>query len=223
MKKTGLFILISLFALNFTACKEELEIWDSETVEYSGRYVFKLLDEEMTSTLIDYGSYEIRIYNTSDNLPNIVWIEDGEAVFPLKSKFTLTGDASSFKSASEDFAQLDNNIVSTEEQPKPAPTAAGQTIDVEEKEYIRASILEGKILPDAATSPGGNKTDSLYIKIKLYSGTATYTSYEVPVVLRKDPEKAEFAWKFQSATHNPDLDEVYVIGGYRYTGFPEDM
>lgn len=206
--------------LGFTSCFEELDNWESETFEYSGRYIIKLMSEDMQDTYVD-GS-EIQIYNTADNVQNIIWLDDHEDVFPLKSKFQLTGDATSFKSSSDDFETLDNNIYSTEDLPSPAPTAIGQNVTEDEKWYIKATLLEGKIIPGAATSVGGNVTDSLYIKIKLYSGTATYTSYEIPEALRADPKVPEFKWRFTSATHNPDMDEVYVIGGYRYTGMPED-
>ena len=165
---------------------------------------------------------EIQIYNTADNVLNVIWLDDHEDMFPLKSKFQLTGDATSFKSSSDDFATLDNNIYSTEDLPSPAPTATGQTVTEDEKWYIKATLLEGKIIPGAATSVGGNVSDSLYIKIKLYSGTATYTSYEIAEALRADPKVPEFRWRFTSATHDPSMDEVYVIGGYRYTGMPED-
>lgn len=222
MKKIGLYIIIASLMLSFTSCFEDLEIWDSETLEYSGRYVFKLMSEDMKDTYVDYDGYEIQIYNTAGNAPNIVWMDDHEDIFPLKNKFEFSGNASSFKSTTEDFTKLTNNIYSTDDLPTPAPTAAGQTVTEDEKFYIRAAVLEGKIIPGAAKSIGGNISDSLYIKIKLYSGTATYTSYEVPEALRADPKVPEFKWKFTSATHDPDLDEIYVIGGYRYTGMPED-
>ncbi|MDD3901759.1 MAG: lipid-binding protein [Dysgonamonadaceae bacterium] len=220
MKKIGLYITLSSLILIFSSCMKELDSWNSETFEYSGRFIYKLMSEDMQDTYAE-GS-EIQIYNTADNVQNVIWLDDHEDMFPLKSKFQLTGDATSFKSSSDDFATLDNNIYSTEDLPSPAPTATGQTVTEDEKWYIKATLLEGKIIPGAATSVGGNVSDSLYIKIKLYSGTATYTSYEVPEALRADPKVPEFKWKFTSATHDPDLDEIYVIGGYRYTGMPED-
>ena len=74
-------------------------------------------------------------------MQNVIWLDDHEDMFPLKSKFQLTGDATSFKSSSDDFATLDNNIYSTEDLPSPAPTAAGQTVTEDEKFYIRAAVL----------------------------------------------------------------------------------
>lgn len=222
MKNIFYILGILIFTISVTSCQKDLEIWDSETLDYSGRFVFKLMSEDMQDTYVDYDGYEIQIYNTAENVPNVVWMEDHGDIFPLKSKFELTGNASSFKSTTEDFAQLLNNIYSTDDLPTPNPTAAGQTVTEDEKWYTRATVLEGKILPGAATSIGGNSADSLYIKIKLYSGTATYTSYEIAEALRADPKVPEFRWRFTSATRDPAMDEIYVIGGYRYTGMPED-
>lgn len=223
--KNIIYILSILFlTLTVSSCTEDLEIWDSETLDYSGRFVFKLMSEDMADTYVDYDGSEIQIYNTVENKANVIWMDDHGDIFPLKSIFQLSGTAASFKSVTEDFAQITNtNILSTEDLPTPAPTAAGQTVTEDEKSYVKAAIMEGKIIPNAATSIGGNTADSLYVKIKLYSGTATYTSYEISEVLRADPLVPEFRWRFTSATHDPSLDEIYVIGGYRYTGMPEDQ
>ncbi|MBF6596656.1 MAG: hypothetical protein ITF98_00305 [Fermentimonas sp.] len=222
MKKiVFLFSVISLL-FTFSSCQEGLDNWNSETYEYSGRFVFKLMSEDMSVTYVDYPDSEIQLYNTAENVVNNVWIDDHGGVFPLKSKFEFSGDASAFKSVTEDFEQLPENLLSTEDVPSEAPTAVGQTFTEEEQWYIKATILEGKILPDAATSIGGNMADSLYLKIRLYSGAATFTSYEISEALRADPNVPEFEWRFTSAVPNPEMEETYVIGGYRYTGMPED-
>ena len=220
MKK--IFYLLFIFtALVLTSCKEDLEIWDSETLDYSGKFDYQLLSEDMQDVYADYGS-QLMIYNTASNVVNEVWIDDEEHTFPLKSKFTFTGNSLSFKSSTEDFAALANNIYNVDNKlPTPAPTAIGQSI-TKDREYVRAVILEGKILPKQATTIGGNIADSLYLKIKLLSGDVTYISYEVPLALRQDPEKEEFKWKYSAATYDSSLDEVYVISGHRYTGFDED-
>ena len=220
MKYIKLYLLVIL-VFAFSSCKEDLEIWDSETLEYSGKFDYQLLSEDLQDVYVDYGS-QLMIYNTASNVANEVWIDDEENAFPLKSKFTFTGNSLSFKSSTEDFAALTNNIYSVDNDlPTPAPTAVGQSV-TEERGYVRAVILEGKILPKQATTIGGNTADSLYLKIKLLSGEVTYISYEVPLALRQDPEKEEFKWKYSTATYDSSLDEVYVISGHRYTGFDED-
>jgi hypothetical protein len=222
MKKIYYLVSLLFAAAFFFSCQEKLDNWYSETFAYDGRYVFKLMSEDMQDTYIGYeDGAEIYIYNTADNVAGAFWLEDQKSVFPIKSKFSVSGDASSFKSTSADFEQLSNNIFSIEELPRSSPTALNQTV-TEGRDYTRASILEGKILPGAATSIGGNKSDSLYIKLKLLSGTATYESYELPASSWEDPEIPEYGWKFKSAAYDSSLDETYVIAGYRYTGMPED-
>lgn len=221
MKKIGYYLLLTTFLFSLSSCFEDIDNWNSEVFDYSGKFVFKLMSEDGSETYVDYGP-ELMIYNTADNLSDVIWVDDGADVFPLKNKFQIVGDASSFKSLNDDFDKVDFNIYSIEELPESDPESEGQTI-TEPRDYIKAVILDGKILPMAATSPGGNSADSLYIKIKLYSGEATYTSKKLPEASWADPAVPEYAWGFTSASHDADSDETYVIAGYRYTGMPEDM
>jgi len=208
-------------ALSLFSCQEELEIWDSETLEYSGRFIFELRDETGANTLIGYDDdRQIYFYNTSSNTPNEVWVEDIAHVFPFKVKQRLTGDASAFASTSALFNDLENNLLAIE-LPTTKPTAAGVD-EVADRDYIRVAIEEGKILKGAATTAGGNTADSLYMKVRLYSGTVTFTSYTKPQETWANPNVAEYAWEFKSVAYDNTLDEVYVIAGHRYTGFGED-
>ncbi|GAA4948783.1 hypothetical protein GCM10023314_22590 [Algibacter agarivorans] len=216
-------LLIAVFSTTIFSCEEDIEIWDSNTLDYSGTYFWQLYDETNTDLYVDYDhAIQILIYNTSDNKENEVWIEDTDHVFPLKSKFSFTGNSSAFSSTDSDFANLTNNeAVIDPDEPDDKPTGLNQEVTVD-TDYIRSSIIEGKILPNAGTTTSGNPVDSLYIKIKLYSGTVTYSSIEVPVAKRADPEVEEFDWEFSSATYDNTLDETYVISGHRKTGFSED-
>jgi len=42
---------------------------------------------------------------------------------------------------------------------------------------IKVSIIEGKILKGAATTPGGNKTDSIYVKFEFSNDAGTQYEY----------------------------------------------
>lgn len=221
MKKIIAYISIIFFSFGLISCEEDVEIFDTNTLSYSGAYFWQLLDETNTDVYIDYDhSIQLLIYNTSDNKDNEVWIEDTDHIFPLKSKFFLSGDSSSFQSSSMDFDALPNNILAIE-APSVKPTGLGENT-TEDREYIRNVIEEGKILKNAATTVSGNPVDSLYIKIKLMSGTVSFSSYSVPVESRDDPEVEQFDWEYQSATYDNTLDETYVISGHRKTGFSED-
>lgn len=67
-----------------------------------------------------------------------------------------------------------------------------------------------------------NLTDAISFKIKIYSGTATFTSYILPESEWASPTTPEYAWKQESVQYDPELDETYLVEGYRYTGFDED-
>lgn len=221
MKKYIIKTLLLSFVLILSSCEENVESWDSNTIEYSGTYFWELYNEDMTTKYIEYDhDIQLLIYNTASNTPNEVWMEDTDHVFPLKSKFTLTGNASEFASQSSNFEDLHNNELAIT-APSVKPTGLGQET-VESRDYIRNTIIEGKILTDAGTTISGNPVDSFYMKIKLYSGTVKFTSKTVPVELRTDPEVEEFAWEYDSATYDNTLDETYVLSGHRKTGFPED-
>ena len=72
------------------------------------------------------------------------------------------------------------------------------------------------------TTKVGNLTDAISFKIKIYSGTATFTSYILPESEWASPTTPEYAWKQESVQYDPELDETYLVEGYRYTGFDED-
>jgi len=206
-----------------TSCHEKLEVWDSETLDYSGTYFWQLYDENFTEPIEDYHhDIQLMIYNTSENIQNKVWIEDTNHVFPLKSKFTFTGDSKLFKSETQDFDEIENNEYAIE-TPTTKPTGIGETI-TEDRDYIRAIVLEGKILTDAATTISGNPVDSIYIKLKLLSGSVSFKSYELPEALRANPEEREFDWEYTHATYDSTntADETYILSGHRKTGFVED-
>ena len=157
---------------------------------------------------------------TSDNLTNEIWLEDINEDLPLKSKFFLSGMAESFQSSSMDFADLENNLYAIE-APGAKPTGLGESVTVG-REYIRNVIIEGKVLKNLATTTSGNPVDSIYIKIKMLSGTVNFTSFSVPIEERADPEVEQFDWLYESAAYDNTLDESYVLAGHRKTGFAED-
>ncbi len=224
MNKILLYTVALFFAFTTISCKEDVENWDSQAIEYSGRYVIKILDADAKEVLVDYGKAEYRIYNTSADKKDMIWIDDagdnGHSKLPIKEKFTLMGMPSAFSSNTA-FDKLNNNLNAVE-APEAKPTAENET-KVEERDNIRFAILEGKILPKAATSVGGNTADSIYLKLKCMSGTAKFKSLLKDKAEWKDPDVKEFKWKLESVTYDKSKDETYVIQGYRYTGFPEDV
>lgn len=221
MKNIFLYLIGACISLSLVSCDDtELEDWDSAVLEYSGTYLYQVSDLD-GNLLVDYNNeHKLEFYNTSADVANELWIDDHDKVFELRSKFFFNGDPSSFTSKSVAFADLTNNenaIVI----PDSKPTAIDETV-VEARDYIRAAIVEGKIIKDGATTLGKNITDSLYVSIVLYSGSVTFKSEAVPVAYRANPDKEEFQWVFDTVAHDATKDEAYIIAGHRYSGFTED-
>ncbi|MBR8721371.1 hypothetical protein IX307_002559 [Bacteroides pyogenes] len=223
------FILIGILCAAipfFSSCQKDIEIWDSATLDYSGRYVIKIMNEDMSKTYMEYDNSEVYIYNTSANIANEMWIDDTGQNIPLKSKFKFIGTPASFKSAEMEFDKLTNNILAIgapSAKEAETPVKEGESVTIE-RDYLRAVVIEGKIIPEAVTTKGGNKADSLYLKLKFYSGTATFKSIRKPEKEWKDPNTPEFAWgECESVGYDETKDEVLIIGGHKYTGFSEDL
>ena len=226
MKKT-LYILSIVSCVIFTSCDKEPEIWNSETFDYSGRFVYALYDEngETESLSLEdvqggYGA-EIQIYNTSANVANEVWINNVSGSgygLAFKAKLSLTGNPESFTSPEEVNTQSEFDNL-----PNTAPTALGQTASGFEW-YARIKVLEGKILPKAGTSIGGNTVDSIYLKITFLSDDVTFVSVAKPEALWAVPGTPEYEWQRDPAQsiYDSSSDETYVFKGYRYSGYPED-
>ncbi|GHT24550.1 hypothetical protein AGMMS4957_17760 [Bacteroidia bacterium] len=236
MKKIILFA-VACTAFIFTSCDNELDNWNSATYEYAGRFVVAATCQEFPgkSAIIEKGN-EIYLYNTASNITNEIWLDDVSGKFPLKSKFSLTGNASGFSAAaagenvnSRVFiynATYGEYILFSPSNADdfPVATAAGQTNDGIQ-EYTRATLQEGKIQPKAATSIGGNVTDGIYLKLTLHTDKVQFQSYLLPAADWETPGVAEYGWELvpNSKTVDVSKDEHWTIAGYRYTGYPEDL
>lgn len=237
MKNIAYLFSILLIGVVFSSCFEDIDNWYSETASYDGRFVVATTCEEYSSdnTTISDG-IELMIYNTADNVPNEVWLDTEVAGQHIKGKFKLTGDPSNFSSTETvDNIASDSYYIDTDYGLAPftasyasyfrVPTAAGQLNDGIQL-YTRITLLEGKILPNAATSIGGNTSDSIYVKTVMHHDFMQFESYEIPEEEWDDPDVPEFAWRVKPGTNTPataeDWDETWTLAGYRYTGLPED-
>ena len=88
----------------FISCQQDIEIWNSATIDYSGRYVIKIINEKQ-EVIHHYDGKEVRIYNTSKNIENELWIDDVGKLLPLKSKFILSGTPASFASSNAERSE----------------------------------------------------------------------------------------------------------------------
>ena len=217
MKLKNIYLFV-IMALAFGSCSDDIEIWDSATLDYSGTYVCQVLNAD-GSVSDDYS--KIDIYNTDANVADQIWFTDHDKWLEITSKFFLTGDASNFasKSLSYDDLPINHSMVKV---PETKPTAAGKTT-VENIWGAKTALVEGKILSKAMTTIGGNLTDSIFMKVVFLYGDVTFKSQEVAEAYRANPDVAEFEWIFDSSVYDATSeDEIYIYSGHRYTGFPED-
>jgi hypothetical protein len=223
-------------ALLFASCQqEEVDVWNSATHEYDGRYVVGSACTEFPakSSAILNGN-EIYLYNTAANIATELWVEDVSSKFPLKGKLSLSGGVTGFSAPETENANSTVYIyngskyvlfISANADEFPVATAAGQKVDGKQ-EYARLVVEEGKILSKAATTIGGNKADSIFLKFTLRSNSIELESYQTNSALWADPGTPEYAWQRKESTaptYNSAWDEHWIVSGYRYTGYPEDM
>lgn len=227
MKRIIFLMSISLGSMFlFTSCFEKIDNWYTETSEYDGRFVVGTTCEEYSSDDVPVSEgMEMWVFNTSNNVANEIWIDNFSiAGTHIKAKLTLIGDAKTFKTAGDTKLDEDSGVTywlkpdgnPGGNYPPAAPTAAGITMDAVTL-YTRISVDSAYIIKNAATTLGGNKSDSICLKTTLYHDAFQIISYETG--------PAKFAWKLvEGSEGNMDgWEEHWTISGYRYTGFPEDL
>lgn len=225
MKKL-LYTALAVVALGLTSClpeSDDADVWKSQNIDYSGTYLYALLDASDNSELNGMSSSAaLEIYNTASDERNVLWFYDHEKRIEFKVKENLTGSPEDFASVSSAFADLNDNEVVISALPDAEPDAAGLSL-VEARANVRISIEEGKILKDAATSKGGNVCDSLYIRLKTYGGNVRFVSVEKPEAEWAKPGVPEYKYVFDTVVdYDSSTDAEYILTGHRYTGFDED-
>lgn len=232
------YIGISSLVLLFTSCTEEIDNWYTSTAAYDGRFVIAATceeDDDDNTTIAD--GEEMMIYNSAANIANEIIVDvhvaDG---FPVKGKFNVSGDAREFTATTpvdnisrsaglsdDDFYVLEDGTPVAYPSDLETPASAGIEYDGIQL-YARVSVEMGKIVPDGATTIGGNVSDSVYVETTMYADYLTIESYQTPQDTWEDSTIPEFAWRIKdgSRTNAAGWEEHWTFSGYRYTGFPED-
>jgi len=228
MKNIFIYIAGICGALSLNSCDNDIDIWNSSTLDYSGTYFYQVYDKD-DAIVHDYDNeFKLEFYNTSANIDNEIFIDDHDKLFEMRSKFFLNGDFKNFSSKETDFDKLENNEkavilpgkkLPAEETVRVKPNDINDAITLP-RSSVRIAIVEGKFIEKGATTKGGNIADSLYMKILVYDGTVSFKSALVPVEFRSNPDKEEFEWILNKVTTN--ANNAYVVKGHRKTGFEED-
>jgi hypothetical protein len=170
--KKYIFLFIAVFALSLSACQEELESGGTEIKEMTGdwwvtnqqsldEYFYIFGDEGSMPNeanienwdwdyIYDDSHAQVLTYNTAANLPTEMFVEDGGTFWDYKVKAKVDYNAKTFE----------------------VPTTANLAYD-----GCDVTIIKGKILKGAATSPSGAPADSIvfYVKFSDDSYGFTYT------------------------------------------------
>ncbi|GHU66048.1 hypothetical protein FACS1894123_12030 [Bacteroidia bacterium] len=239
MRKLGYIIGVFVCSMALTSCQNEIENWYSETFDYAGRFVVATACDEYDSdnTAIEDG-LEVMIYNTAANTSDEIWVEFSIAGFHQKGKFKLKGnsaDAAGVETV-ENNISTDTYYIDTDYGLAPfdpsyaayfrVPSAADELNDGVNL-YTRITLDTLKIIPQAATTIGGNTSDSIYVKFTLHHDYMLFVSQAIPEEDWEDPAVPEYEWVIKPGSNSPadpaDWDEHWAVSGYRYTGFPEDL
>ena len=165
MKK--IFLLTIVMALIVTSCKQEYDNWYSAGYELSGEWVVTVqqsiaenqgetpnltnIDNWEWDDLYGTGTASVQTYSSAANDPTELIVEDNHSFRDYKVKVKANMDAKTFEVDNAPNLICDCNV----------------------------SILWGKVLKDAATTPSGNPADSIVFYVKFSNNTDGFTYMKV--------------------------------------------
>jgi hypothetical protein len=174
MKKYLYFLLIALFAVAFQSCEKEFEPGGTAVQDMAGDwwvtnqqsldeyfYIFKGDGKMPNEADIENWNWDyiyddahamIFTYNTAANLPTEMFVEDGGTFWDYKLKVKVDYSAKTFD----------------------VPTTANLAYD-----DCDVTIIKGKILKGAATSPSGMPVDSIVFYVKFSDDPYGFTYTKV--------------------------------------------
>lgn len=140
---------VTLFG-GLTSCGDDFDPGGTAVKEMSGDwYVFLTVDGV---DVFNLGYIKIRTYNTAANDDNLLWVDDEVGGYWMKGKIPADPANLTFGGTDIDNQSLDNN---------------GNPYE------ITFNLTNGVILPDAATTSGGNVSDSIYFETEFSDDPGT--------------------------------------------------
>ena len=79
--KTGLILMLT--SIFIPSCQKDDKVGGTATEKISGEWWIRL---SVDGSLIDPGYFKILTYNTSENVPTKIWLDDEENLWPFKFK-----------------------------------------------------------------------------------------------------------------------------------------
>lgn len=132
MKKHILIAAIALLA--FSGCSKDDEVGGTATQDIAGEWWVQI-SVDNTPVVPDF--FKILTYNTAENVPDKMWLDDEGNLWPFKFKVNVNASAKTF--SAEDAASTYSNIT--------------------------INLMNGKILKNASKGPLSKaQTDSIYFE-----------------------------------------------------------
>lgn len=137
-----IFIVLMLLASMFISCDAtgDLDPGGTAVQEMAGDWFVELLTDDGSGNLVDMygiGYYKLSTFNTASDDGTELFLDD-HGLWPMKSIANVNLDSKTF---------------------------SGDGLGNEYDESVTVNIMDGKILTDAATTTGGNKSDSIYFRV----------------------------------------------------------
>jgi hypothetical protein len=145
MKKLALYFVLIAFAVGSFSCQKELEPSGTATQKFSGDWWVFILEDDGEGNFIDLfeeGYLLLSTYNTAANVPDKLFVDFNYEFVPVKVIANLN--------------QSENVII-------------GENLFNYYDEELEVNILSGTVIRNAATTSGGNVSDSIYIEFEYTS------------------------------------------------------
>ncbi len=138
MKRIIYFIVAAIAALSFSSCNPSFEVENTATVNLAGNWMCVVYYAE-DGEWVPYSGAEFITYNTAENIPTQMWIDDQEGFWGTLCKIDCDADAYAFGKEGVEYDDLYNEV--------------------------HQKIWGGKVTVDGAVAPG---TETVCDKIEFF-------------------------------------------------------
>ncbi len=145
MKKIALYFALIAFAVGSFSCQKELNPGGTATQDFSGDWWVFLLEDDGEGNFVDLydlGYLLLSTYNTAANVPDKMFVDFFDEFVPVKVIANLNQSESAI---------------------------SGENLFNYYADDLEVNILNGTVIRNAATTSGGNVSDSIYIEFEYVS------------------------------------------------------